>query len=58
MQKIWGRRQRYRDRTVDVFVRKLREKIDRRSRMHDYIHTRHGVGYKLDVLPKSAAADR
>ena len=24
MQRIWGRRQRYRDRTVDVFVRKLR----------------------------------
>jgi two-component system alkaline phosphatase synthesis response regulator PhoP len=58
MQKIWGRRQRHRDRTVDVFVRKLREKIDRRARTHDYIHTRHGVGYKLDALPKSAAADR
>ena len=29
MQRIWGRRQRYRDRTVDVFVRKLRTKIDR-----------------------------
>ena len=26
MQRIWGRRQRYRDRTVDVFVRKLRDK--------------------------------
>jgi DNA-binding response OmpR family regulator len=56
MQKLWGRRQRYRDRTVDVFVRKLREKIDRRSLAYDYIHTRHGVGYKLDALPKSAAA--
>src|ERR671914_1963189 len=29
MQRIWGRRQRPRDRTVDVFVRKLRNKIDR-----------------------------
>jgi DNA-binding response OmpR family regulator len=58
MPKLWGRRQGYRDRTVDVFVRKLREKIDRRSHTHDYIHTRHGVGYKLDPTPKSAAADR
>ena len=52
MQKIWGRRQRYRDRTVDVFVRKLRDKIDRRSTRHAFIHTRHGVGYKLEALPK------
>jgi DNA-binding response OmpR family regulator len=52
MQKIWGRRQRHRDRTVDVFVRKLRAKIDRRASAHDFIHTRHGVGYKLDPVPK------
>jgi DNA-binding response OmpR family regulator len=52
MQKIWGRRQRHRDRTVDVFVRKLRTKIDRRAPTHDFIHTRHGVGYKLDAVPK------
>jgi DNA-binding response OmpR family regulator len=52
MQKIWGRRQRHRDRTVDVFVRKLRTKIDRRSPRHTYIHTRHGVGYKLDPQAK------
>ena len=53
MQKIWGRRQRHRDRTVDVFVRKLRGKIDRRASTHDFIHTRHGVGYKLDAVPKT-----
>jgi DNA-binding response OmpR family regulator len=52
MQKIWGRRQRYRDRTVDVFVRKLRTKIDRRATAHAFIHTRHGVGYKLDPVAK------
>jgi DNA-binding response OmpR family regulator len=52
MQRIWGRRQRYRDRTVDVFVRKLRDKIDRRSTSHDFIHTRHGVGYKLEAQAK------
>jgi DNA-binding response OmpR family regulator len=52
MQKLWGRRQRHRDRTVDVFVRKLRAKVDRRASTHEFIHTRHGVGYKLDALPK------
>jgi two-component system alkaline phosphatase synthesis response regulator PhoP len=52
MQRIWGRRQRYRDRTVDVFVRRLRDKIDRRASRHDFIHTRRGVGYKLEPQPK------
>jgi DNA-binding response OmpR family regulator len=52
MQRIWGRRQRYRDRTVDVFVRKLRDKIDRQSSRHTFIHTRHGVGYKLEAQSK------
>ena len=52
MQRIWGRRQRYRDRTVDVFVRKLRDKIDRQSSHHTFIHTRHGVGYKLEAAVK------
>jgi DNA-binding response OmpR family regulator len=55
MQRIWGRRQRYRDRTVDVFVRKLRDKIDRQAPRHDFIHTRHGVGYKLEALEKAPA---
>ena len=31
LQRIWGRRQTRRDRTVDVFVRKLRDKVDRRA---------------------------
>jgi two-component system response regulator RegX3 len=52
MQRIWGRRQRHRDRTVDVFVRKLRDKIDRPASHHTFLHTRHGVGYKLQALPK------
>jgi DNA-binding response OmpR family regulator len=52
MQRIWGRRQRYRDRTVDVFVRKLRDKIDRPAPTHSFIHTRHGVGYKLEAQAK------
>ena len=31
LQKIWGRRLTRRDRTVDVFIRKLREKIDAKT---------------------------
>jgi DNA-binding response OmpR family regulator len=52
LQKIWGRRAGHRDRTVDVYVRRLREKIDRRAKRHDFIHTRYGVGYKLEAVPK------
>ncbi len=52
LQKIWGRRQTRRDRTVDVFVRKLRDKIDRRATRHSFIHTRYGVGYKVEALPR------
>jgi DNA-binding response OmpR family regulator len=52
LQKIWGRRLTRRDRTVDVFVRKLREKIDLRAPRHSFVHTRYGVGYKLEPQPK------
>jgi two-component system alkaline phosphatase synthesis response regulator PhoP len=53
LQKIWGRRETHRDRTVDVFVRRLRDKIDRASSTHAFIHTRYGVGYKLEAVPKT-----
>jgi two-component system alkaline phosphatase synthesis response regulator PhoP len=52
LQKLWGRREGHRDRTVDVFVRKLREKIDKRATRHTFIQTRYGVGYKLEAVPK------
>jgi len=52
LQKVWGRRATHRDRTVDVFVRKLREKIDQRAERHTFIQTRYGVGYKLHPLAK------
>jgi DNA-binding response OmpR family regulator len=48
LQRIWGRRQTHRDRTVDVFVRRLRDKVDKRAPTHTFIQTRYGVGYKLD----------
>src|SRR5712691_3746415 len=52
LQKIWGRREAHRERTVDVFVRRLREKIDRRASRHTFIQTRYGVGYRLEAIPK------
>ena len=52
LQKLWGRREGHRDRTVDVFVRKLRDKIDRPAARHTFIQTRYGVGYKLEPEPK------
>jgi two-component system OmpR family response regulator len=52
LQRIWGRRETHRDRTVDVFIRKLREKVDRKARDHTFIQTRYGVGYKLEPQPK------
>ena len=48
-----GRRETRRDRTVDVFVRRLRTKVDRRAPRHTFIQTRYGVGYKLEAVPKS-----
>jgi two-component system, OmpR family, alkaline phosphatase synthesis response regulator PhoP len=53
LQKLWGRRESHRDRTVDVFVRRLREKIDRRAPRHTFIQTRYGVGYRLEPLEKN-----
>ena len=51
-QRVWGTPYRHRDRTVDVCVRKLREKIDRRSPTHTYIHTHQGVGYRFEPISK------
>ena len=56
LQRLWGRRQTRRDRTVDVFVRKLREKVDARAPRHTFLQTRYGVGYKLEPIPKVSTA--
>src|SRR5919199_2704489 len=44
LQKEWGGRPSRRDRTVDVFVRKLRDKIESHGARHTFIQTRYGVG--------------
>ena len=48
---VWGYEMVHGDRSVDVFVRKLRSKLERRSPGWDYIHTHFGVGYRFDPEP-------
>ena len=36
------------DRSVDVFVRKVRQKLEKASPDWSYIHTHFGVGYRFD----------
>src|SRR5262245_1373035 len=56
LQRVWGRRASHRDRTVEVCVRKLREKVDQRASRHTFLQTRYGVGYKLEAEPKEVKA--
>jgi len=44
---VWRRRMAYRDRSVDVFVRKLRLKLSIAAPGWVYIHTHFGVGYRF-----------
>jgi DNA-binding response OmpR family regulator len=52
---VWDVPYRHRDRTVDVFVRKLREKLDRRSSFA-YVHTHYGVGYRFGAEMRGSDA--
>jgi DNA-binding response OmpR family regulator len=47
-QQVWGYSMAHGDRSVDVFVRKLRQKIEAVSPAWRYIHTHFGVGYRFD----------
>jgi DNA-binding response OmpR family regulator len=47
-QRVWGYAMAHGDRSVDVFVRKLRLKIERVSPEWHYIHTHFGIGYRFD----------
>lgn len=44
---VWGGRMTYRDRSVDVFVRRLRQKLQYAAPGWAYIHTHFGVGYRF-----------
>ena len=59
-QRVWGYAMARGDRSVDVFVRKLRQKLEKASPDWRYIHTHFGVGYRFapeladGVLPETA----
>ena len=44
---VWGREMRVGDRSVDVYVRKLRVKLEQALPGWRYIHTHFGRGYRL-----------
>jgi DNA-binding response OmpR family regulator len=50
-QRVWGYTMAHGDRSVDVFVRKLRSKLQRVSPDWTYIHTHFGVGYRFAAEP-------
>ncbi|MDQ3934719.1 MAG: response regulator transcription factor, partial [Actinomycetota bacterium] len=51
-QRVWGYAMAHGDRSVDVFVRKLRQKLEARSPGWTYIHTHFGIGYRFQAEPK------
>jgi DNA-binding response OmpR family regulator len=46
-QRVWGYAMVHGDRSVDVFVRKLRQKLEKASPGWRYIHTHFGIGYRF-----------
>ncbi len=55
--RVWGYEMIHGDRSVDVFVRKLRSKLRRRSPGWEYIHTHFGIGYRFEPRPLEPGAD-
>jgi DNA-binding response OmpR family regulator len=55
--RVWGYSMIHGDRSVDVFVRKLRSKLQKRSPGWHYIHTHFGIGYRFDAQPVESGAD-
>jgi DNA-binding response OmpR family regulator len=50
-ERVWGYAMAHGDRSVDVFVRKLRQKLRTASPGWSYIHTHFGVGYRFAAEP-------
>ena len=55
-QAVWGYTMAHGDRSVDVFVRKLRQKLEKVSPDWNYIHTHFGVGYRFEPEGRDGAA--
>src|SRR3954452_17250772 len=55
-QRVWGYAMARGDRSVDVFVRKLRQKLEKASPGWRYIHTHFGIGYRFAAEPVEGPA--
>jgi len=55
-QRVWGYAMAHGDRSVDVFVRKLRQKLEALSPGWTYIHTHFGIGYRFQPEPRDDEA--
>jgi DNA-binding response OmpR family regulator len=56
-QAVWGYAMAHGDRSVDVFVRKVRQKLEKASPDWSYIHTHFGVGYRFDPERRRGPGD-
>jgi DNA-binding response OmpR family regulator len=54
---VWGREMRAGDRSVDVYVRKLRVKLEQALPGWRFIHTHFGFGYRLSAEHKHGGND-
>jgi DNA-binding response OmpR family regulator len=54
--RLWGYTMVRGDRSVDVFVRKLRQKLEKASPRWRYIHTHFGIGYRFAAESLEAGA--
>jgi len=55
-QRVWGYAMAHGDRSVDVFIRKVRQKLESASPGWRYLHTHFGVGYRFHPEPTGAPA--
>jgi DNA-binding response OmpR family regulator len=55
---VWGRDMRAGDRSVDVYVRKLRVKLEQALPGWRFIHTHFGFGYRLTAEHKQSGNDQ
>jgi DNA-binding response OmpR family regulator len=49
LDRVWGDDRSVTPRSVDVYIRRLREKIEPEPEQPLYVHTVHGVGYRFSI---------
>jgi DNA-binding response OmpR family regulator len=57
-ERVWGYAMVHGDRSVDVFVRKLRQKLLAASPGWTYVHTHFGIGYRFAPEPRRAELEK